>query len=83
MKYKARVEIRLKAGLFDPEGETTRNSLKELKFNVENVNSSKVFEITLNASSLQDANSTIEKICKTLLANPNKDDYKISLEEVR
>lgn len=81
MKYRARVEVRLKLGHSDPEGETTRQSLAELNYPVTSVGVSKVFEITLNARSLVEAKKTVDEMCNRLLANPVKDDYRFEIEE--
>jgi phosphoribosylformylglycinamidine synthase len=81
MKYRARVEVRLKLGHSDPEGEITRQSLAELNYPVTSVGVSKVFEITLNATSLVEAKKTVDEMCNRLLANPVKDDYRFEIEE--
>lgn len=83
MRYIARVEVRLKPGHSDPEGETTRASLAELNYPVEEVRVSKVYEIVLEAESREEAERQVEEMCRRLLANPVKDDYEISIEESR
>ena len=83
MRYVARVEVGLKPGHSDPEGETTRDSLLELNYPVESVKVSKVYEITLEAASLEEAEKCVEEMCRRLLANPVKDVYTFKLEEVR
>jgi len=83
MKYVARVEVGLKPGHSDPEGETTRDALLELTYPVESVRVSKVYEIILEASSIEDAKAKVEEMCRRLLANPVKDDYKYQVEEKR
>ncbi|MCD6469292.1 phosphoribosylformylglycinamidine synthase subunit PurS [Candidatus Bathyarchaeota archaeon] len=81
MKYVARVEVGLKPGHSDPEGETTRDALIELNYRVYSVKVSKIYEVVLEASSLDDAKAKVEEMCKRLLANPVKDDYKYVIEE--
>jgi phosphoribosylformylglycinamidine synthase PurS subunit len=83
MEYLARVEVSLKPGHSDPEGETTKKALSELNYAVEAVNVSKVYTIRLEASNLKDARQKVDEICRRLLANPVKDDYKFEIEEVR
>ena len=80
MRYIARVEVSLKPGHSDPEGETTKNSLAELNYPVRDVRVSKVYTILLEASSARDAERMVEEMCRRLLANPVKDDYKICVE---
>lgn len=81
MKYVARVEVSLKPGHSDPEGETTRASLSELNYPVKSVRVSKVYEILLDAGSLAEAERCVDGMCRRLLANPVKDDYTFRLEE--
>jgi len=83
MEYLARVEVSLKPGHSDPEGETTKKALIELNYPVRAVNVSKVYTIRLEASSLEDAKQRVDEICRRLLANPVKDDYKFEIEEAR
>jgi phosphoribosylformylglycinamidine synthase PurS subunit len=81
MKFHAKVEVRLKPGHSDPEGETTKQSLSELHFPVCSVGVSKTYEIILNAKSLAQAKKMIDEMCRRLLANPVKDDYFFQIEE--
>ena len=81
MKYRLRIEVSLKQGHSDPEGETTARLLRELGYNVNNVNISKVYNITLEAQTKKEAQAKAEEICKKLLANPTKDNYAIAIEE--
>ncbi|MEM1543950.1 MAG: phosphoribosylformylglycinamidine synthase subunit PurS [Candidatus Bathyarchaeia archaeon] len=83
MRYVARVEVSLKPGHSDPEGETTRDALVELKYPVESVRVSKVYEIVFEAESIGEARVKVEEMCRRLLANPVKDDYRYYVEEVR
>ncbi len=83
MEYLARVEVSLKPGHSDPEGETTKKALSELNYPVKAVNVSKVYTIRLEASSLKNARQKVDEICRRLLANPVKDDYKFEIEEVK
>lgn len=81
MRYRSRIEISLKPGHSDPEGETTARLLKELGFKVETVNVSKVYNVSLETTSKSEAKSKVEVMCKKLLANPTKDNYTIAIEE--
>ena len=83
MKYRLRIEVSLKPGHSDPEGETTSQLLKELGFEIETANISKVYAITLEAGSKKKAKTEAEEMCKRLLANPTKDDYSVNVEEKR
>jgi len=83
MLYKARVEVSLKQGHSDPEGETTARSLRELAYSVRNVGVSKMYTITIEADSKEKAEVYVEEMCRRLLANPTKDNYSFKVEETR
>ena len=53
MKYRAKIEVSLKPGHSNPEGETTARLLKELGYKVEAVDVSKVYTVTLEAATAQ------------------------------
>lgn len=83
MKYRLRIEVSLKPGHSDPEGETTARLLKELGYEIEAANVSKVYTVTLEAGSKKEAKTKAEEMCKRLLANPTKDNYSVKIEEKR
>jgi len=83
MKYRAKVEVMLKPGHSDPEGETTRQVLVELNYPIESVGVSKVYKIMLEARSLAEAKRLLDEMCKRLLANPVKDNYRFEIEEMK
>lgn len=80
--YRAKIEVRLKQGHSDPEGEMTGQSLRELGYSVRRVSVSKVYEVHLEADSREEAEKQVEEMCSKLLANPIKDDYRFEIEEV-
>jgi phosphoribosylformylglycinamidine synthase len=82
MAYKAEVKIELKKGILDAEGKTTAGALKMLGFEqVDNVKSVKVFQISLNSDSEEEAQEKVDEMCKRLLANPVINNYSISITE--
>jgi len=81
MKYRAKVEVSLKPGHSDPEGETASRLLKELGYTVDSVNVSKVYTIIIEGNTVEDAKAKAEEMAKRLLANPTKDNYSISVGE--
>ena len=83
MMYQTEVEIRLKPGHSDPEGETVAEALKDLEYPVETVRVSKVYRVTLDGDSEEEAEKEVDEMCQRLLANPTKDDYAFTIEEVR
>lgn len=77
---RARVEIHLKKGVADPEGDNVLKALKLLGFSsVSAVRSIKVFEIDIGERSREDAKTAVEEMCRKLLANPVIHDYRIAL----
>lgn len=83
MRYRLKIEVRLKPGHSDPEGETTARLLRELGYRVDVVNVSKVYSVVLEAESREEAEAKADEMCRRLLANPTKDDYVIMVEEER
>jgi phosphoribosylformylglycinamidine synthase len=81
MRYCLKIEVSLKPGHSDPEGEATRNLLKELGYRVEAVNVSKEYIVILDATSKREAKTKADEMCRRLLANPTKDNYTIKIEE--
>jgi len=83
MKYVATVYVSLKPGYSDPEGETTAGALQGLGYRVTEVRTSKAYEVTLEAESRKEAEAAVEEMCRRLLTNPTKDDYRFELREER
>lgn len=81
MKYRAKIEVSLKPGHSDPEGETTSRLLKELGYKVDSVNVNKVYNVIIENNNEKDAKAKAEEMAKRLLANPTKDNYTISVVE--
>ncbi len=81
MKYAAKIEVSLKPGHSNPEGETTQRLLVELGYKASAVDVSKVYTVFLEASTLAEAEAKAEEMSKRLLANPTKDNYTISVVE--
>lgn len=82
MKYRAKVEISLKPGISDPEGEASAESLRDLGYQVSGVSVSKVYYVYLDADSMKEVYERTDEMCKRLLANPVKDNYEIHVERI-
>ncbi len=80
MIYRAGIKISLKPGHSDPEGEMTAQSLNELNYSVKNVRVRKLYEVFFEADSREEAERTVEEMCRRLLANPTKDNYSYEIE---
>ncbi len=83
MKYAAKIEVSLKPGHSNPEGETTQRLLIELGYKTTQVDVSKLYTVFLEAANAKEAKTKAEEMSKRLLANPTKDNYTISVVEVK
>jgi phosphoribosylformylglycinamidine synthase len=81
MRFRLKIEVSLKPGHSDPEGETTAKLLRELGYKVERVSVSKAYTIFLEANSRDEALAKADEMCRRLLANPTKDNYTVIVEE--
>ncbi|MFB6354801.1 MAG: phosphoribosylformylglycinamidine synthase subunit PurS [Halobacteriales archaeon] len=79
--YTATVTVRLKAGVLDPEAETTRRALERLGFDLAALRVADVFEVDLEAESANAAEAEVEQMAERLLANPTIHDYDIEVAE--
>ncbi|RLF47210.1 MAG: phosphoribosylformylglycinamidine synthase [Thermoplasmata archaeon] len=80
---KAKIEIRLKKGVVDPEGKNIAKALNLLHFKeVKEVKVAKIIEIFLEGNDVEKARERAEEMCKKLLANPVINEYTISIEHV-
>lgn len=78
---RVRVEVRLKKGVTDPEGENVHKALILLGFKgVRAVHSSKLFLIDLTAKDPKTAQKVAEEMCRRLLANPVIHEYSIRVD---
>ena len=79
---KARVFVRLKPGVLDPQGKTIQRSLQSLGYDeVSGVRLGKVFEVDLDASDEAHARQRLAEMCERLLANPVIEDFEVELPE--
>lgn len=77
-RMKARVEVTLKAGVLDPQGEAIRHALGSLGFDgVEDVRVGKVIELELEMQDRNKARVELERMCEKLLANTVIEDYRV------
>jgi phosphoribosylformylglycinamidine synthase len=72
---KVKVEVRLKPGHFDPEGDITAKSLRDLGFRVKGVEVGKVYTVDLEAKDAEEGVRLAKDMCRKLLANPTKDNF--------
>lgn len=80
MSYAARVNVMLKPGIADPQGQTIERALPALGYaGVDNVRVGKLIELEVDAGSETEARSRIEEMCERLLANPVIESYEITI----
>ncbi len=78
---RVRVEVHLKKGVTDPEGDNVNKALRLLGFSgVGRVHSAKLFLIDLQEKDAKKARTAVEDMCRKLLANPVIHEYSIAVE---
>ena len=83
MIYLARVEVTLKPAVNDPQGLTVKGGLRLLGFSgVQEVRIGKYLELTLEATSQEQAEAQVRDMCEKLLANPVIEQYQFSVDPV-
>ena len=71
MRFIARVEVRLRPGIADPEGATIERALPAMGFtSVASVSSGRSFRVELDADNLDGARAMATQLADRLLANP-------------
>jgi phosphoribosylformylglycinamidine synthase PurS subunit len=77
---KARVSIRLRPDVLDPQGKAIGQALVTLGFSsVNNVRQGKLIELDVEASDVGSAEQQVQAMCEKLLANPVIEDYDIEI----
>ena len=79
---KARVLIRPKEGILDPQGKAVEHSLHALGFvEAHDVHIGKYVELTLDGSDREQVRRRTDEMCRKLLANGVIEDYRFDLED--
>ncbi len=77
---KARVEVMLKDGVLDPQGEAVRHALGALGFEgVAGVRQGKLIELELATSDRASAEDQVRAMCEKLLANTVIESYRFEI----
>jgi len=80
--YEARVTIRLKKGVTDPEGANTLKALHLLGFNqVKEAQTIRVVDLILEGKNEKAVKDNVEQMCQRLLTNPVIHSYDIEVEK--
>ena len=73
---KAKIYIKYKEGILDPQGKTVHNALESMDLkNISCVTIGKYIEMDFSDISKDKAKSITEESCRKLLANPNTESY--------
>lgn len=79
---KAKVHVRLKDGVLDPQGAAISRALAHLGFEgVRDVRQGKLIELELTESDPAAAERQVRAMCEQLLANPVIETYMVTLED--
>jgi phosphoribosylformylglycinamidine synthase len=79
---KARVQVRLKDGVLDPQGAAIGRALAQLGFaGVGEVRQGKMIELQLDDSDRAAAEARVRAMCEQLLANPVIETYTVSIDD--
>ena len=74
------VNIFLKEGVLDPEGQAIKSSLNNLGFeNCSNVRTGKQIVLSLDQNNEAEANTQAKKMCEELLVNTVIENYEINI----
>ena len=78
MSFTATVNVMLKAGIADPQGQTIERALPALGFEgVDSVRVGKQIQLQVQASDADEARTMVEQMCQRLLANPVIESYEV------
>ena len=79
---RARVHVRLKDGVLDPQGAAIKRALAQLGFaGVSEVRQGKLIELELGAIDRDAVAASVQAMCERLLANPVIETYTVTIDE--
>ena len=78
---KAKIYIKYKDGILDPQGKVTSNALKSIGVKgIDSLTIGKYIEINFKNISKEEADEITNDSCKKLLVNPNTQTYTFEIE---
>jgi len=81
--YKAKVVIKRKKSILDPQGKAAEHGAVLLGFkNITNVRIDKQVEFLVNVSDEETARGEVSEFCSKLLSNPSMEDFEINLDKI-
>jgi phosphoribosylformylglycinamidine synthase len=82
--YKAKVLIKRRLTILDPQGKAVEIGAKHLGLNnIKNTRIDKYIEFVVDTNDKKAAENDVNDYCKKLLANPIMEDFEFTLEEVK
>lgn len=79
--YLARITIRLKPSIQDPQGLAVQNALHDLGFKTKEVRMGKFSEVWIDTADRAEAEAQAKDMCEKLLVNGVMETFEIALEE--
>ena len=81
--FEAKVTVKLKKGISDPEGTNTLKALNLLGFeNVKQAKTTRVFDLIIEGDNKKNVEKDVEQMCQRLLINPVIHSYEIEINEI-
>lgn len=81
MAFIANVNVMLKEGIADPQGQTIERALPALGFSgVADVRVGKRIRLSVDASNESEARERVQQMCDQLLSNPVIESYEVTFE---
>ncbi len=79
---RARVFVRLKRGILDPQGAAVKRALEGLGYReVRDLRVGRVLELELESADPNAARGRLEEMCRRLLANPVTEEFTVEIVE--
>lgn len=79
---KAKIQITLKNGILDPQGQTIHHGLEMLGFTgIRSIRAGKLIEMNFDGMTREQARQATENACQKLLANPVIENYEFMIDE--
>ena len=80
-KYQAKVHVTLKKSVLDPQGQTILQALQHMGFEeAKSCRVGKFFELEVESSSKEAAETKLEEAAKDILSNPVIEDYTLEIK---